>query len=109
MRVREVQGSPSPLDDISEQSNDKWYPVTDDESDNDDSSSDTPSLATPNPYCKPKPKGPRQVQINIDCDQIASETTDIVANRGAPEHMPPTLEPPYPGTRAMLKLAQCSR
>ena len=57
-------------------------------------------------YCKPKPQYPKNVQINIDCDHIASETTEIVAKSGVPADLPPLLQPPYPGSRAMLKIGK---
>lgn len=46
------------------------------------------------------------MQLNIDCDRIASETTGLVADNGVPDDMPPLIRPPYPGSRAMLKIGR---
>ena len=65
-----------------------------------------PEKPTKNPYRKTisTKNLPREAKINIACDGMASETTaTIIAQRGHPE-MPPTLELPYEGSKALLKI-----
>ncbi|KAL7545625.1 hypothetical protein ACHAWF_015453 [Thalassiosira exigua] len=59
-----------------------------------------------NPYARPKHKR-REIRNNIRCDEMASETTKIARELGVENlpTMPKTLEPPFRGSRAMLKIA----
>ncbi|KAL7532592.1 hypothetical protein ACHAWF_004182 [Thalassiosira exigua] len=61
-----------------------------------------------NPYAKNRLKRQRrEVHNNIRCDEMASETTKIAMGQGVENlpAMPKTLEPPFQGSRAMLKIA----
>ncbi|KAL7551610.1 hypothetical protein ACHAWF_018082 [Thalassiosira exigua] len=74
------------------------------------SSEDSSTTATQgprNPYVKPRKPPPREVRNNIRCDEMASDTTAIAVEGGIDSlpTMPPTLSPPYRGSRAMLKIA----
>lgn len=61
-----------------------------------------------NTYAKKEPDYPKEVDIYIrcNCNQLASETTEIIAENGTPEGITPLLQPPYPGSRAMLKIGR---
>ena len=52
-----------------------WYSDTDNESDNEPSDTD---------WSKRPTEPPREVQINIACDKLASAATEAVAANGAP-------------------------
>lgn len=43
-------------------------------------------------------------RINIECDHLATETSDVILLAGGPPQMPPTLWLPYIGSRALLKI-----
>ncbi|KAL7552549.1 hypothetical protein ACHAWF_016169 [Thalassiosira exigua] len=72
-----------------------------------ESSSATETQGPRNPYDKPRKPLPKEVRNNIRCDEMASETTAIAVEGGIDSipTMPPTLSPPYRGSRAMLKIA----
>ncbi|KAL7552654.1 hypothetical protein ACHAWF_015884 [Thalassiosira exigua] len=81
-------------------------------SESEDSTTSTASGSTAiegprNPYDKPRKPMPREVRNNIRCDEMASDTTAIAVEGGTDSlpPMPTTLEPPYRGSRAMLKIA----
>ncbi|KAL3762232.1 hypothetical protein ACHAWU_004770 [Discostella pseudostelligera] len=50
-----------------------------------------------------RPNRPLSVSVNIECDRIASETATIALTQHRSD-MPPVLAPPYPGSRALLRL-----
>jgi len=47
---------------------------------------------------------PLSVLSNIECDRLATETSKIALQGDHRTDLPPTLAPPYPGTRAMLRI-----
>ena len=51
-------------------------------------------------------QNPKEVKINIACDQLASETTNVVKSQGVPSDLPKLLNPPYKGSRAMLRIGK---
>jgi len=57
----------------------------------------TPDIPAPNPK-------PLSVIANIECDRIASETAKIAVDGECETNLPPVLLPPYPGSRAMLRI-----
>ena len=58
-----------------------------------------PTIAAPS-----GPAKPLSVIANIECDRIASETAKLAADGTCATNLPPTLTPPYPGSRAMLRI-----
>ena len=46
------------------------------------------------------------MKINIACDQLASETTNVVKSHGVPRDLPQLLNPPYKGSKAMLRIGR---
>lgn len=53
-----------------------------------------------------RPPPPLSVLTNIECDRLASDTSRLAILGEARQDMPPTLTPPYPGSRAMLRIGQ---
>ena len=53
---------------------------------------------------------PREAKINIACDELATETSQIALDSTRVDdilaRMPPTLQLPYPGSKAMLKIGK---
>ena len=47
---------------------------------------------------------PPHVLLNIECDRIATETSRIIQEDPIIPDLPPTLTPPYPGSKALLQL-----
>ena len=47
---------------------------------------------------------PPQVLLNIECDRIATETSRIIQQDPIVPVLPSTLTPPYPGSKALLRL-----
>lgn len=41
-------------------------------------------------------------EINVECDRLATETSNIILGDPDVSHMPPVMTPPYPGSRAGL-------
>ena len=64
-----------------------------------------------NPYekiqsSKSKKKLTLEAKINIACDELAIETSAAVLANGVPESLPSTLQLPYAGSKALLKLGK---
>jgi len=57
-----------------------------------------------NQHKQARKKPPLHIQANIECDRIASETTNIAIQARATALLPSTLTMPYPGSRAMLRI-----
>ena len=76
-------------------------------------STDTPSERTPlaedlflSPRTTkiPRDELPLNVRINVECDEMADETSAVVRELDKVPVMPPVLAPPYEGSRAMLRI-----
>lgn len=62
---------------------------------------------TPNPRVSTqlmRKSYPLSVTANIEADRLATETAKIARDRGCRQDMPPVMMPPYPGSRALLKI-----
>ena len=53
---------------------------------------------------KTKPRLGLPVQINIECDRLATQTSETVMTQRDVKHVPPTIDLPYAGSRALLNI-----
>ncbi len=44
------------------------------------------------------------VRLNVECDKLATETTATLIRQGDTPHLPPVIEPPYAGSKALLRI-----
>ena len=65
----------------------------------------SPDNGVVNPYIKRPPKAlSLEAQVNVECDALATETSAAILAGGTSDGLPKVLQPPYPGSKAMLRI-----
>lgn len=59
-----------------------------------------------NPYLHTPKVLPVEAQVNVLCDRLATETSRAILDGGSSNGLPLVLQPPFPGSRAMLRIGK---